>query len=140
MSKSQWVEGNFEDFLGLNKAEGLLIRICIDLAFGLRHARTAAGLTQQELAAQVGTSQARISRIESGRGSTEQLIKLLLHLDVSREDIALMVAGSFRQKCKEQNAAAASPPTSATSPRAPRKSHNKAAGPQPAHPGERAIS
>lgn len=39
----------------------------MDLAFALAEARNAAGVTQAELAKRMGTSQAAIARVESGR-------------------------------------------------------------------------
>ena len=41
----------------------------MELAFTLAEARRKAGLTQAELAARMGTSQAAVARIESGRGA-----------------------------------------------------------------------
>jgi ribosome-binding protein aMBF1 (putative translation factor) len=41
----------------------------MELAFTLAEARRKAGMTQAELAARMGTSQAAIARIESGRGA-----------------------------------------------------------------------
>jgi len=41
----------------------------MELAFTLAEARRKAGLTQSELAARMGTSQAAVARIEGGRGA-----------------------------------------------------------------------
>jgi DNA-binding XRE family transcriptional regulator len=51
------------------RAEYARIGPDMELAFTLAEARRKAGLTQAELAARMGTSQAAIARIESGRGA-----------------------------------------------------------------------
>jgi DNA-binding XRE family transcriptional regulator len=51
------------------RAEYERIGTDMELAFTLTEARRKAGLTQAELAARMGTSQAAVARIESGRGT-----------------------------------------------------------------------
>ena len=51
------------------RAEYERIGTDMELAFTLTEARRKAGLTQAELATRMGTSQAAVARIESGRGT-----------------------------------------------------------------------
>lgn len=60
-----WRSGDAADFLGLSEAESRLIGLRLEIARATREEREARGLTQKELAALAGTTQARIAKLES---------------------------------------------------------------------------
>ncbi len=69
-----------QEFLGLSDAEATLVELRLQLADGLRNRRTAAGLTQAQLAKAVGSSQSRIAKMEGGdpQASLESLVRALV--------------------------------------------------------------
>ena len=60
------------------------IRTPADFGFAIREARGKANLSQQGLAAKIGTTQARISRLEKGDGAVNlrTILQLLLALNL----------------------------------------------------------
>ena len=68
-----------EDFLGLTPAEAALVEARLALADAVRSARESAGLSQGQLAKRVGTTQSRISKVESADAgvSTDLMLKAI---------------------------------------------------------------
>jgi DNA-binding XRE family transcriptional regulator len=66
-------------FLGLTEAESAVIELRLQLAEAVRARRVAAGLTQAELAKAIGSSQARVAKMEGGdpQASIESLVRAL---------------------------------------------------------------
>ncbi len=57
--------GDAGDFLGLTDAERCLVELRLDVGRAVRNAREKAGVTQQQLATKMQTSQSRIAKIEA---------------------------------------------------------------------------
>lgn len=60
--------GDAADFLGLSAEEEKVIELRLLVAELVRVHRLAVGLTQQQLAEKIGSSQPRIAKVESGAG------------------------------------------------------------------------
>lgn len=67
------------EFLDLNEAEQAIVELRLDLAAALRRRRTAARMTQAALAKAIGSSQARVAKMEGGdpQSSIESLVRAL---------------------------------------------------------------
>lgn len=57
--------GDAGDFLGLSDAERRLVQLRLEVGRAVRTAREKAGVTQQQLAARLKSSQSRIAKIEA---------------------------------------------------------------------------
>jgi predicted XRE-type DNA-binding protein len=70
------------EFLDLNEAEQAVIELRLDLAAAVRKRRTAARMTQAALAKAIGSSQARVAKMEGGdpQASIESLVRALAAL------------------------------------------------------------
>lgn len=70
------------EFLDLSDAEQAIIELRLELATAVRKRRTAARVTQAALAKAIGSSQARIAKMEGGdpQASIESLIRALAAL------------------------------------------------------------
>jgi DNA-binding XRE family transcriptional regulator len=68
------------EFLGLSEAESAIIELRLELADAVRERRVAAGLTQEQLAKAVGSSQTGIAKIEKAdpKASLESMIEALV--------------------------------------------------------------
>ena len=95
-----WAVGTAQDFLGLSDEETALIEMSVDLAATFRQARMRSGLTQQELARRMGSSQSRVAKIEAGDPSVslDLLVRGLLALGSGRKDIGAVISGRPRPK------------------------------------------
>ncbi len=84
-----WKVGSVQDFLGLSDEELVYIDMKLSLARLLKSRRKQKGLTQQELADQLHTSQSRVANMENGdpKVTVDLLIKALLALDVDRSEL-----------------------------------------------------
>ena len=92
-----WIVGDIGDFIVLSSDEVALIDLKIALADAVRRARVAAGLSQAELAARLGTKQPNVARLELGAGHAATLdltIRALLVLGLTRAQLAAIVAGT----------------------------------------------
>lgn len=67
------------EFLGLNEAEEAIIELRLELAAAVKKRRTAARMTQAALAKAIGSSQARVAKMEGGdpQASIESLVRAL---------------------------------------------------------------
>jgi predicted XRE-type DNA-binding protein len=84
-----WVETDVQDLLGLSPEDLVIVEFRAALAVALQRARKRKGLTQEEAADVIGTSQAQVSKMEAGQSSItiDRLIKALASLGVSRPAI-----------------------------------------------------
>jgi predicted XRE-type DNA-binding protein len=57
--------GDAEDFLGLSEEERLIVELRVAVARAVRRLREQRHLSQQELAARIGSSQSRVAKIEA---------------------------------------------------------------------------
>jgi len=61
LERTGWRVGSVADFLGLTPQESKLVEMHVALATTLRKLRVAAGVTQNELAKRLGSSQSRVA-------------------------------------------------------------------------------
>lgn len=90
LRKAGWRVGSAKDFLDLSDAEAALIEMRLALSRNLRERRLGGGLSQTDLATQLGSSQSRIAKMEAADPtvSLDLLIRSLLSLGVSTREIA----------------------------------------------------
>jgi DNA-binding XRE family transcriptional regulator len=72
-------EATVQEFLGLSDQDMAVIEARLVLAAAIRKARAEAGLTQAELAKRIGSSQARVAKMEGGdpQASLESMFRAL---------------------------------------------------------------
>jgi ribosome-binding protein aMBF1 (putative translation factor) len=85
-----------QDFLDLSDDEMALIYLKIRLIGMLRPARERTGITQHELARQIGSSQSRVAKMEAASPdvSLDLICQALLALLVTRQGIGKAIAGT----------------------------------------------
>lgn len=94
LKKAGWRIGSAQDFLGLTDEETALIEMRLALGRGLKERRLACGLTQQEVASRVGSSQSRIAKMESADPavSIDLFVRSLLKLGATRQELGRIIA------------------------------------------------
>ena len=90
LEKKGWRVGDASDFLGLDAAEAALIDLKVALSDSLRQRRLAKGLTQGDLAKQLGSSQSRVAKMEASDPSVtmDLLVRAHLALGATPRDLA----------------------------------------------------
>ncbi len=85
-----------QEFLGLTDDEMALIDLKVRLVRMLRPAREDNGITQDELARRIGSSQSRVAKMEAASAdvSLDLICKALLALGVTRQSIGKAIAGT----------------------------------------------
>jgi predicted XRE-type DNA-binding protein len=85
-----WVVGTPRDFLGLSDDEAAYVDMKVALGVMLRAARATQGLSQQEAAWKLGSSQSRVAKMEAADASVslDLLVRSLLRLGQAPSDIA----------------------------------------------------
>ncbi len=63
LEEAGWKVGNAADFLNLSPAEARFVELKLALAHGLRVRREEEGLTQQQVARRMGSSQSRVAKM-----------------------------------------------------------------------------
>jgi ribosome-binding protein aMBF1 (putative translation factor) len=93
LQKAGWKVGSVQDFLGLSDEEAAMVAMKLALARGLKERRVAQGLTQDELAKRLGSSQSRVAKMESADAtvSIDLVIRALLVLGVTREQVGRII-------------------------------------------------
>lgn len=83
------------EFLDLSPEEMEMIEIRLSLSKSLKKFRQQEQLSQQKLAENINSSQSRVAKMEAASPSVsiDLLIKSLLSLGATREDIATAVSG-----------------------------------------------
>src|SRR4051794_11322279 len=86
--------GSTQEFLGLSDEDAALIDLKITLISMLKRAREAAGVTQQQLAKTIRSSQSRVAKMEAGDPavSLDLLCKALFALGVSNRALGRVIA------------------------------------------------
>jgi len=94
LEKQGWVWGDAKDFLKLSDEEAALIEMKLDLAESLRALRHKHGLSQEQLAKMLRSSQSRVAKMESADRtvSIDLLMRALLRLGSSRRQLGRVVA------------------------------------------------
>ena len=92
LEEKGWHVGSTQDFLELSDEEMALIELRIELGKLLKEKRREKGMTQEVFAQEIGTDQARISRMEAGDSSVsmDQIFKCLFHIMPKKEVCGLM--------------------------------------------------
>ena len=91
-----WKVGTVAEFLGLSPEEEAIIEIRLSLSKSLKKLRQQEQLSQQKLAENINSSQSRVAKMEASDRSVsiDLLIKSLLSLGATREDIATAISGN----------------------------------------------
>ncbi len=84
-----WRVGTAAQFLGLSAEEAALVETKVALSRALRRKRAALGLTQQQLARRLNSSQSRVAKMEAADRSVsvDLLLKGLFALGASPGDV-----------------------------------------------------
>ena len=95
LEKAGWKVSDADEFLGLSPEEAEYIDLRIRLGDAVKRLRKQKELTQVELAAQMGSSQSRLAKVEAADASVslDLLIRSLLALGASRQELANAIAG-----------------------------------------------
>ena len=95
LQKLGFIVTDTQNYLGLSDEEMALIDLKIQLIQKLRAIREKAGVTQNELAKLMHTSQSRIAMLEGGSSdvSLDLVCKALFALGISKKQIASAIAG-----------------------------------------------
>ncbi len=85
-----WVTGDAADLFELTPEEARLIDLKLALRATIKEERSRRGLTQEELAKAMGSSQSRIAKIELGDPSVsvDLLLKALMALGMTNKQIS----------------------------------------------------
>ena len=78
-----WVSGNAADLLDLKPEDAQIVELRADFAQAIRRHRRESGWTQTQLAKKLGTTQPKISELEHGIGSIEQMLRAIYVLNGS---------------------------------------------------------
>jgi predicted XRE-type DNA-binding protein len=91
-----WKVSTVAEFLDLSPEEMEIIEIRLSLSKSLKKFRQQEQLSQQKLADNIKSSQSRVAKMEASDPSVsiDLLIKSLLALGATREDIATAIAGN----------------------------------------------
>ncbi len=91
-----WKVSTVADFLELSPEEESIIEIRLSLSKSLKQFRKQQELSQQKLAENINSSQSRVAKMEASDSSVsiDLLIKSLLSLGATREDIATAISGN----------------------------------------------
>jgi predicted XRE-type DNA-binding protein len=91
-----WKVGTVAEFLELTPEEEAIIEIRLSLSKSLKQLRKQQELSQQKLAENINSSQSRVAKMEASDPSVsiDLLIKSLLSLGATREDIATAISGN----------------------------------------------
>ncbi|MBV9772865.1 MAG: helix-turn-helix transcriptional regulator [Gemmatimonadetes bacterium] len=94
LEESGWKVGSAADFLDLTEEEAAYVELRLALSETLRERRMEKGLTQEELARRIGSSQSRVAKMEASDStvSLDLLVKGLLATGATRGDIAAAIA------------------------------------------------
>jgi len=86
--------GTVAEFLGLTEAESELIEIKLSLTDALKDRRRGSAMTQGQIAEQIGSSQSRVAKMESGdpHVSLDLIIRALLALGMTRCELASVIS------------------------------------------------
>jgi ribosome-binding protein aMBF1 (putative translation factor) len=89
-----WVEGSARELLRLTRGEQAIVEMRLRLSDELRSKRLALGMTQQDLAERIESTQPRVAKLERGGASFEMMLLALLALGASRKEIGRIVAAA----------------------------------------------
>lgn len=93
LEEAGWKFGSTQDFLGLSDEEMAIVDMKLALAKSLQEQRRKHGLTQAQLAKQLGSSQSRVAKMEAADStvSFELIMRALLTLGTTREEVGNII-------------------------------------------------
>jgi ribosome-binding protein aMBF1 (putative translation factor) len=93
LKRAGWKIGTVQEFLGLTDEEMALIEMRMSLADSIKRRRQSQGLTQNEVAKKLGSSQSRVAKMEAADVSVslELLIQAVLKLGASRQEVGRII-------------------------------------------------
>jgi DNA-binding XRE family transcriptional regulator len=93
LERHGWRVGDASELLELTSEENAIIEMRLDLAKRLRLLRHESGVSQQELARRIGSSQSRVAKMEAGDTSVsiELLLRALLRLGATRRELGRVI-------------------------------------------------
>jgi predicted XRE-type DNA-binding protein len=94
LEENGWKVGSASEFLDLDESDETLIELRLALTKRLRQLRTDQGVSQEQLAERLGTSQPRVSKMENVHEavSLDSLISSLVELGADRREIGRIIA------------------------------------------------
>ena len=94
LEEAGWKVGKAQEFLGLSDAEVALIHLQLALRDQLRATRQKLGLSQQQVAERLGSSQSRVAKMEAGDPSVsiDLLIRALLVLGLTPRELGQLIS------------------------------------------------
>lgn len=100
-----WAIGTANEFLGLTSEETAYVELKLVLSDHLKQQRQQRQLTQGELGKLIRSSQSRVAKMEAGDPtvSLDLLVRSLLALGISREDLARMIAPHAQETATEMS-------------------------------------
>lgn len=99
LEKKGFRVGSAAEFLNLSPEEEAYIEIRLSVSNMVKDQRIKRGWTQKQLARVMGSSQSRIAKLEAGDSGTslDLMIKALLRLGISKEEIGKLLEGNLDQ-------------------------------------------
>lgn len=93
LARAGWSVGDAAGFLNLTPEQSQFVEMKLALAAGVRGLREKRGLTQTELAVQLGSSQSRIAKMEAADRSVsiDLLVRSLLTIGAAPTEIARLI-------------------------------------------------
>jgi predicted XRE-type DNA-binding protein len=100
LDQAGWVVGDATTFLGLSEKERRFVESKLALAAGLRKHREQLGLTQNQVAQRLGSSQSRVAKMEAADRSVslDLLLRSLFGLGASRRDVARILSNKIGRR------------------------------------------
>ena len=88
-----WKVGTVQQFLGLSDEEAAFVDLKLALARSLRSRRERKGLTQNQLAELIESSQSRVAKMEAGDRtvSLDLLVRSLLAMGTTKRELARII-------------------------------------------------
>ena len=92
-----WVETTVDELFGLDEIDRQVVELRVRVAREVRRLREASGLSQEELAARIESSQPRVAKIEGGQAgvSLDSLVSAFFAAGGNLDDLAAVV-GQYR--------------------------------------------
>lgn|SRR5690554_3719955 len=89
--------GSAAEFLNLTPEEEVYIEIRLEISQLVKSQRTKKGISQEQLAQAIGSSQSRIAKMEAGDFgiSLDLMIKALINLGTSKKQIRKLLGGEL---------------------------------------------
>ncbi len=93
LARAGWTAGDAAGFLDLTPEESQFVEMKLALAEGVREFREKRGLTQTELAQELGSSQSRVAKMEAGHRSVsiDLMVRSLLAIGAAPSEIAKLI-------------------------------------------------